>query len=172
MNEKLNLGCGKHPKKGFINADLRNYPLVDLKFDLNKTPYPLESNKYELVTMDYVLEHLDDIPKIIEEVFRILKPNGKFTIISPHYASFSRYIDPTHKHGFSYFYFNYFNNEHYRGYQFKCNFKTLKKELIFPKHLFLIKHFANRFPGFFETNLCYIFRPSYLKITLMADKSS
>ena len=121
--------------------------------------------------MNYVLEHLENVPKVLEELYRISQDNAKIEIIVPHYAGFSRYVDPTHKQSFSYFYFDYFNKKHPRDYQFNCNYKILKKEILFPKHLSWFKPIANKFPGFYETNLCYIFRPSYLKVILEAKKS-
>jgi len=48
--------------------------------------------------MKHVLEHLDDVVKVIEECYRILKPKGILDIYVPYYKSKKAFRDPTHKH--------------------------------------------------------------------------
>lgn len=172
MIKKLNLGCGEKIKEGYINVDRIAFLGVDKVVDLNKIPYPFKANTFELIEMDSVLEHLDDVPKVMEELYRICKNNAIIKIIVPHFASLSVHIDPTHKRGMSYGYFNYFDKEQKQcsDYRFKCNFKTIKKQIVFPKYLRWFSLIANQFPGVYESNFCYIIRPWRLEIELRAIK--
>jgi len=98
---KLNLGCGKDIKKSWINLDIKKYPGVDIIHDLNTYPYPFSDNYADFILMKHVLEHLDNIVKVMEEIYRILKPNGKVEIIVPYYKHKNAFTDPTHKHFFT-----------------------------------------------------------------------
>jgi len=98
---RINLGCGKDIRKGWINVD--NIPLsgVDVIHDLNKFPYPFPSNYADFILMRSILEHLDDTVRVMSEVYRILKPKGKVKIIVPYYRHETAFADPTHKHFFT-----------------------------------------------------------------------
>ena len=52
-----------------------------LIFDGTNIPYP--DNYFEGVICTQVLEHVIDEKKIIQEIFRVLKPNGKIVISVP-----------------------------------------------------------------------------------------
>ena len=49
-------------------------PLADVKADLCNLPF--ESNTYDLILCNHVLEHIPDDEKAIKEIYRILKPRG------------------------------------------------------------------------------------------------
>jgi len=98
---KINLGCGKDIREGWVNVDRVKIDGVDIVHDLNKFPYPFKSNSADYISMKHILEHLDDIPKVMEEIHRILKPYGKVEIIVPYYKSTAAVTDPTHKHLFT-----------------------------------------------------------------------
>lgn len=170
---KLNLGCGNDIRKGFVNVDCKDFGGNQI-IDLDKFPWPLKANTFDYVLANHVLEHLTEVVKVMEEIYRICKPNAVIKISSPHYASDSIYTDPTHKKGFSYRYFEFFSKKLgkvYCDYQFKCNFDILNRRIDFPPHLAFIKPLAHKFPRFFDTNLSFIFRPTNLKIKLKAVKS-
>src|SRR3954463_3026447 len=97
---KLNLGCGQFPLSGFLNVDVEKHAKADVYLDLddlrNYELFP--SCHFEIIVMDHVLEHLDDVFGVLIAVHRLLKPGGRLEIRVPH---FSRGIThPEHRHGF------------------------------------------------------------------------
>ena len=55
---KLNLGCGNNKYDGFLNVDKFGEP--DIKWDLEKFPWPWEDNSVDEIRIIHVLEHLGD----------------------------------------------------------------------------------------------------------------
>ena len=106
--KKLLIGCGKKPKADFINLDAIKNSCVDVVHDLNVFPYPFEENQFTHIEGEHIIEHLDDIPKVMKELARILEQNGTIRLITPHFASSCAYKDTTHKHNFAYASFKYF----------------------------------------------------------------
>jgi len=131
---KLNLGAGNDIRDGFINHDIVNLQNIDIVFDLNERPWPIESNKcIEIIAYD-VIEHLDDFIKTMEEIYRITKKGGTISLTVPYWNSVATYIDPTHKKGFHEDTFKFFDpNSHYckeRSYYTKARFKIISEEFL------------------------------------------
>ena len=102
MNKiKINLGCGKDIRKGWINVDKVKLEGIDVVHDLNKFPYPFDDSYADYILLKHVLEHLDDVVAVMNECHRILKPSGKLEIIVPYYKHKNAFTDPTHKHFFT-----------------------------------------------------------------------
>ncbi len=95
---KLNLGCGLNKKPGFINVDIHGDP--DLAWDLERFPWPWPDNSADEIWMIHVLEHLGrDYPtfiRIIQELYRVAKPDGAIKIAVPHPRHDDFINDPTH----------------------------------------------------------------------------
>jgi len=49
-------------------------PLADVKADICKLPF--ENNSYDIILCNHVLEHIPDDTKAMQELYRVLKPNG------------------------------------------------------------------------------------------------
>jgi predicted SAM-dependent methyltransferase len=129
--KKLNLGCGKDIKEGYINLDIVKLPKVDIVHNLNKYPYPFKDNEFDEISCDSVLEHLEDIKNPMEELWRISKKGAKIIITVPMFPSVWAMADPTHKSFYTYFTFNYFREEDYLNYYTKARFKILKRRIVF-----------------------------------------
>ena len=112
---KLNLGCGKKIKEGYVNADITPFEGVEKIFDFNVFPYPFSDSEFDEILADNVLEHLDDIPMIMKELHRIAKSGGVVRIIVPYYNCYGAYNDITHKHYFSHLAFEPFYRKDARG---------------------------------------------------------
>lgn len=99
---KLDLGCGTNKKEGFSGVDRTKFPGVDIVHDLTTFPWPFADNSVEEAHCSHFLEHLDHNAanpqrvKFMNELYRILIPGGKCTIITPHWASNRAYGDFTH----------------------------------------------------------------------------
>ncbi len=105
---KLNLGCGEKYLPGYVNCDVLSHVRADRYFDLNEFPYPFDDGAAIEVFLDNVLEHLDDVLKVMGELHRILGPGGKARILVPYGKSDWALQDPTHKHHFTEQSMNYF----------------------------------------------------------------
>lgn len=80
---KLNLGCGPHPKAGFLNVDF--FPGGDLTLDLRRG-LPFDSSCCELIFSEHCFEHLDypePITHLFRECLRVLKPGGELRFSVP-----------------------------------------------------------------------------------------
>lgn len=94
----LDLGCGRL-KKARVGID--HYPDdgVDIVQDLSIGWLPFEESSIESVISHHFLEHLDPdgFVALVDEVYRILKPDGIFYAITPLFPSRNAIDDPTHK---------------------------------------------------------------------------
>lgn len=77
---KLNLGCAKDIKDGYINIDVYDHPLVK-KADVRDLSF-LEDESIEEIYAKDILEHMSyqDGKKAIKEWSRVLKTGGKIFI--------------------------------------------------------------------------------------------
>lgn len=105
----LNLGCGQYPEPGALNVDSIKEAKSDAIIDLNRPGSLLElpHGHYEKIIMFHVLEHLDDVFRVLRECAELLVPGGTIHIRVPH---FSRgFTHSEHKHGFDVGFPYYFN---------------------------------------------------------------
>lgn len=95
---RLDLGCGKNKREGFTGVDVRQFPGVDVVADLAK-PWPWPDGSVEEVHCSHMLEHVPRLqrPPFFNELHRVLRPGGKATFITPHWASCRAYGDVTHE---------------------------------------------------------------------------
>ncbi len=112
--DRINLGCGRFPKEGFVNVDWAATPGVDVVHDLTRLPLPFEDGCAELIELDHVLEHLSDVFGTMRELHRVLRPGGEVVIRVPH---FSRgFSHPEHQRGFDATFPYYFRPDFAGGY--------------------------------------------------------
>ena len=161
----LHVGPGLNEIKNTISIDINNSLNPDIIWDLNKNPWPIDSNSIDSIIALNVLEHLNDTVKTIEELHRITKPNGTIYILCPHFSSAGAFADPTHKSFFSNRTFDFFihDKELEKDYGFYKNFRfNLDKVLIHLVPLFRYVPFLllliNKYPTFWENNLSSIIR--------------
>lgn len=81
---KLNIGCGLHIKKDYINIDIHKKYHPNIVADVTKG-LPFEDNSVEEILVIHVLEHLFYIQAepFIKECYRVLKPEGVIEIEVP-----------------------------------------------------------------------------------------
>lgn len=159
--KKLNIGCGNVIKEGYVNLDFYN-PTADILHNLNKFPYPFSDNTFDEVYASHILEHLDDTIKVMEEIHRITKPNGRVIIKVPHYSSFTALSHLTHKRAFGLNTFSNFEAASKEKYS-DVVFKVIKRRLnYYAEDLNLktffsraLEWFINKHPNFTEGYLVY-----------------
>lgn len=106
---KLDLGCGPRKREGFIGVDSIKFDGVDEVTDLRK-PWKWGADTVEEVHCSHFLEHLTGAERVhfFNELYRVMKKDGKATIIVPSWTSERAYGDPTHQWppvvGMSFFY--------------------------------------------------------------------
>jgi|TARA_Y100000310_G_C20660996_1_gene804779 SAM-dependent methyltransferase len=170
--KKLNLGCGLDIKRDYINLDFLDVEGIDIKHDLNKFPYPFKKNTFDEIYTSHVLEHLENLEKVMAELKRISKPGAKIYIRVPHFSCGVSYRDPTHKRLFSYFTFEYFTKDCFYGLP---EFKIVKRSLNFTRLAFtslnkIFNPIINLNPALYERFGCWMFPCAELIITLKVLK--
>ena len=119
---RIDLACGQNKREGFIGCDIYPGANVDMVVDLQRFPWPWMTSSVDEIHCSHFIEHLEMcywgkdkktgeychklIPDshedkelffaFFDEVHRILKPEGRATIICP--AAYDRgFQDPTHR---------------------------------------------------------------------------
>lgn len=111
---KLDLGCGPN-KNGpeWVGVDCMQFDnKVDIIFNLAEIDltagtdkysqfkkWPWDDNTVDEIHCSHFLEHLTGVERVhfMNEVYRILKPGAKCTVVVPHWASNRSYGDVTHQ---------------------------------------------------------------------------
>lgn len=182
---KLNLGCGKDLKEGYINLDIVDYG-GNMIHDINKFPYPFDDNTFDEIFASHVLEHLGSFHNTITELYRILKPNGLLIVYVPFFLNTKYFGEPDHKIPFSIRSFDnyeYIGNRklkfyekwklnHRTNYEGKAQFEVLEKRFI-TSHFPVLKwmdHILNIEPVMYERFFAGIFSPEEVFFKLRAIK--
>jgi predicted SAM-dependent methyltransferase len=120
--KKLEIGSGNKPKEGFLHFDIRNGVGADVVGDARKLPF--KDCEFEEVFSRFFLEHLSrkDAKLVLSEIFRVLKKDGKLTIIVPNLEYFCKLFinEKGQKKNWAlnkmYGFENYLEDHHYFGY--------------------------------------------------------
>jgi SAM-dependent methyltransferase len=180
--EVLNLGCGKvktdFPEASratrIVGIDWGPNSDADIVHDLNVSPLPVESNRFDLVILQDVVEHLNSLTAIMAEVYRVLKPGGIARIRTPHYSCFYAHNDPTHIRCYSSLVFQWFERPFPNNPYGTTRFIVKRKQILFPKiwRWCGVAFLANRFPQRWEQLFAYVIRAENMIFELVAVKDS
>ena len=113
----LDLGCGRGEfLRGFIRCGLNGYGVDQsskassicpeaeiLQSDLEKKPLPYKKNSFDVIFSKSILEHFYYPERLVQEIFRILKPGGLVITMVPDWISAHKtyYDDYTHRTPFT-----------------------------------------------------------------------
>jgi SAM-dependent methyltransferase len=81
---KIDIGCGRAKRDGFIGIDQALSPGVDHILDIEHDRLPFDDNSIEYVYSSHCLEHLRSLNHILSEIGRICKDNAMIEIIVPY----------------------------------------------------------------------------------------
>jgi len=112
---RLNLGCGRDIRRGWVNLDRQPFPGVDVAHDLDVLPWPFEATAFERIDALDVFEHVADLVAVMDECWRVLAPGGALVIRGPLANGAHHWIDPTHRRAFVPGSFDYFCANTRRG---------------------------------------------------------
>ena len=110
----LNLGCGLVKLKSgeefeWVNLDNDERCSPDVKRDM-RYGLPFNDDSFDAVFCSHVLEHFggEEFVRLMNEIHRVLKPDGELQLLSPYYKFWGAWTDPHHK-----MFFNEHTFEHY-----------------------------------------------------------
>lgn len=91
---RLNLGCGPDVRPGYRNIDLYSSDPNVEKIDLSSLPWPFKNDSAEEILMLDFLEHFPyrKTGLILQEVWRVLKPEGFVDIQVPDFEECARAV--------------------------------------------------------------------------------
>lgn len=175
---KLNLGCGRDIRRGYVNLDLAKIPGLDVVADLEaRLPFP--DDTFDEIFSSHVLEHVRDLIPLLGELARIGRPGAVLRIEVPHLSFFGAYTDPTHKRFFGYHSFDYFTPEGTYNFYSHLRFRIRKREIRFywiknERRVIksrVITGLINAFPLFYERFLCWMLPANelYFELEVLKD---
>lgn len=180
----LDIGCGPGKKKEeYIGIDMLDVKGVDIVGDIYEVLSQFPDNSVDVIYAFHFFEHVEDVPKLLLESERIIKPSGSLNITVPHFSNPYFYSDPTHKSFWGLYSISYLCNDtiltrKVPDYQNKCNLNLtnvklgFKSSASFPVRygiktvIGLIFNLGTWMKEFYEENLCYLFPCYELTYTL------
>ena len=175
---ELELGCGNRKRNPTaIGVDMLDYPDVDIVGDVYEALALCPDESVDVVYSYHFVEHVPDVPRLLSELARVVKKNGRVEFVAPHFSNPYFYSDPTHRSFFGLYTFCYYSSGSPFGrqvptYGYKPEFRIEKVDLGFKSTPpFLVRHGIKRAIGFlfnsctymkelYEENFCYLF-PCY-----------
>jgi len=137
----LELGAGLRPCPAgegdeVVHLDRQQLPHIEQVWDLDEFPYPFADNEFDRILALDVLEHLRDVRRSVEELWRIARPGARVSVRVPHWTSYRAHRDPTHRTDFDEHSFDYFGLGAYSYYsRVRLMVLSVNEEEAYP-HLF------------------------------------
>ena len=180
---KLDIGCGKNKRVGFVGLDRVKMPGVDIVCNLDREKMPLQDNSVSEVYSMHFMEHVSDLLTVMEEVWRVCEEGAKVTIAVPYFTSVGAFRDPTHRQFFTFETFDHFTNtKRLPSFYSDAKFRIIKKRILFyPSnsnifgkirflHMMPFQLIAYLAPYFYEHSLLKLFAARDLYVELEAVK--
>lgn len=137
---KLDIGCGKRKRPGYIGVDIIKLPEIDVVCNISKG-LPFATESIDEIYCAHVLEHISDLESLMKEFHRALKPDKSLIIRVPHCFSPSAFGDPTHCRYFTYETFRNYDKSHtkayYRNFHFEFVYSRMQVDRNWHKASFL-----------------------------------
>ncbi len=160
-SKHLDLGCGSTPRNPYsapliYGIDIREIEDMDVSgltykqanLTIEKIPFP--DDFFDSVSAFDFLEHIprqiitsegnliNPFINLMNEIYRVLKPGGRFYGLTPVYPHPSVFVDPTHVNFITKKTHKYFTGQSPMGrmYGFKGRFKVLQVKRDHPKNIY------------------------------------
>jgi SAM-dependent methyltransferase len=167
----LDVGCGSNKLPGAVGLDLASDTAADIVHDLDVFPYPIEDSSFDEIIMQDVIEHVSEPMRVAAELHRILRPQGRLQLRTPHFSSALAYGDPTHRHYYSTNAIRYLAEPgfaHYSHVRYAIEHITL--DLWLPWRTLGIAALANRLPDSYEKYFAFRFPAMNIRAEFTALK--
>jgi SAM-dependent methyltransferase len=178
----LDLGCGRDKLPGAIGMDQNPRSHADILHDLDKRPWPLESDSFDYVRAQDVLEHVQDFFGVMEEIHRVCRDGAEVVVRMPFMSSLHFATDPTHRRAGTSATFDYFDPERpLSRYEYtEARFKRVKFKYgrfytgivgdLFKPLDWLVMPLCQRYPNSYEHYFAYVYPMHEITYTLRALK--
>jgi len=113
---RLNVGCGRNIREGWVNLDSAALPGVDIVCDLENLraiPIDLPDETVNHFLLSHVIEHVRDSLGLMQELWRLATPGAVAVVRVPHGGSDEAWEDPTHVRSYFPGSFGYFSQPFY-----------------------------------------------------------
>jgi hypothetical protein len=172
----LDVGCGTHKvEAGAIGIDVHPRSAADVIWDLDKFPWPLDSDAFERVHMSHIIEHVRDVTHTMSEIHRVARDGADVFIVTPHFSSHNSYTDPTHVRHLAARSFRYFTGDDFATFGgSNVRFEIVELELTFGKNFVLDgvgRCLAGRNLEWYERHAAWIFPAQDIRCHLRVRKS-
>ncbi len=132
---RLNVGCGRNIRSGWLNLDVARLPGVDIVADLERCAevrLPLPDDTIEEFLLSHVVEHIQNVLPLMQELHRVAKPGARAVIRVPYGSSDDAFEDPTHVRQFFVNSFTYFSQPCYwrADYGYRGDWSTKQITLV------------------------------------------
>src|SRR5450432_1375499 len=114
LSQVLDIGAGSGRQSHFhysgkvarfvcidVSDEVLQNPNLDEAFCCDAAKMPFPDNSFDIVFSDYVFEHLPEPDRAVQEIFRVLKPGGRFFVRTPnkwHYVPIIARLLPDKTH--------------------------------------------------------------------------
>lgn len=161
----LNVGSGVDYKPSteaehWINLDINPDTVPDVVGRVEELSNLFEADTFDEVHVIHVWEHCEDLMKVMEEIWHVMKPGGKLVVVVPHWTSENAFADPTHRHvitpiTFAFLSYPIYENNAQRGSHMSqlfpdCDFDVKRRAMIpirdgdkFKDEDFASRHYLN-----------------------------
>lgn len=111
---KLNIGCGRDYKPGWINIDISHAVKAEIYLDIRRYVLPAKDGKVSDIYISGVLEQIgsnDEFIHVLKECHRVLQDGGSMVVVVPNARYAIAHRDPMDIRKFTPETFSYFQNK-------------------------------------------------------------
>jgi SAM-dependent methyltransferase len=134
---RLNLGCGRDIRDGWVNIDSAALPGVDHVVDFDDKPVlPFADDSAAASEGSHVIEHLQAPLPFMQELWRVTEPGGQAVFRCPYGSTDDADEDPTHVRRMFHGSWGYFGQPHYwrADYGYRGDWQPVQVRLfVFPE---------------------------------------